>query len=185
MAWTTISNALVAVGAKPFATTIQALRDNPVAIAEGAAGAPKVMGEALDLTLSFVDTTGTTWGQLSGLTRAEWVEAVITVRSTTTTGNALQLRLSSDGGGTWSSASTVSDAAVLGDTVVVFHVYVNMRTGAYRSHRAFQPTESGTSVGFKTGTLAFTGKPDTLGIRCDAGTGETYSTIKIIGGVSP
>lgn len=40
MAWTTISNALVAVGAKPFATTIQALRDNPIAIAEGASGAP-------------------------------------------------------------------------------------------------------------------------------------------------
>lgn len=34
-AWTTISNALVAVGAKPFATTVQALRDNPIAIAEG------------------------------------------------------------------------------------------------------------------------------------------------------
>jgi hypothetical protein len=42
MAWTTISNALVAVGAKPFATTIQALRDNPGAIAEGATGAPVV-----------------------------------------------------------------------------------------------------------------------------------------------
>ena len=39
-AWTTISNALVAVGAKPFATTVQALRDNPAAIAEGATGAP-------------------------------------------------------------------------------------------------------------------------------------------------
>ena len=46
-AWTTITNALVAVGAKPFATTIQALRDNPVAIAEGATGAPRVMGKAL------------------------------------------------------------------------------------------------------------------------------------------
>lgn len=41
-AWTTITNALVAVGAKPFATTIQALRDNPEAIAEGAAGAPRI-----------------------------------------------------------------------------------------------------------------------------------------------
>jgi hypothetical protein len=39
-AYTTISNALVAVGAKPFATTIQALRDNPIAIAEGAVGSP-------------------------------------------------------------------------------------------------------------------------------------------------
>ena len=47
-AWTTISNGLVAVGAKPFATTIQALRDNPVAISEGAVGAPRIAFEALD-----------------------------------------------------------------------------------------------------------------------------------------
>lgn len=33
-AFTTLAGGLVAVGAKPFATTIQALRDNPVAIAE-------------------------------------------------------------------------------------------------------------------------------------------------------
>lgn len=38
--YTTITNALVAVGAKPFATTIQALRDNPLAIAEGDASVP-------------------------------------------------------------------------------------------------------------------------------------------------
>jgi hypothetical protein len=42
MAWTDIDNALVSVGALPFATTIQALRDNPVAIANGDAGAPKI-----------------------------------------------------------------------------------------------------------------------------------------------
>lgn len=38
--YTTITNALVAVGAKPFATTIQALRDNPIAIAEADATVP-------------------------------------------------------------------------------------------------------------------------------------------------
>lgn len=38
--YTSISNALVAVGAKPFATTIQALRDNPLSIAEGTTGSP-------------------------------------------------------------------------------------------------------------------------------------------------
>jgi hypothetical protein len=43
MAWTNISNALVSVGALPFATTIQALRDNPIAIANGDAGAPPVL----------------------------------------------------------------------------------------------------------------------------------------------
>lgn len=39
-AYTTITNALVAVGAKPFATTVQALRDNPIAIAEADATVP-------------------------------------------------------------------------------------------------------------------------------------------------
>ena len=47
MAWTNIDNALVSVGALPFATTIQALRDNPIAIANGDAGAPKVKTTSL------------------------------------------------------------------------------------------------------------------------------------------
>jgi len=42
MAWTTISNAAVAVGAIPSSSTVTALRDNPVAIAETASGAPVV-----------------------------------------------------------------------------------------------------------------------------------------------
>lgn len=46
--FTSISNALVAVGAKPFATTIQALRDNPIAIAEGDPTAPKLLLGALE-----------------------------------------------------------------------------------------------------------------------------------------
>ena len=45
-AYTTITNGLVAVGAKPFATTMQALRDNPLAIAEGDVTAPKILGQA-------------------------------------------------------------------------------------------------------------------------------------------
>jgi len=46
-AYTNISNALVAVGAKPFASTVQALRDNPIAIAEGEAGAPRIQRAAI------------------------------------------------------------------------------------------------------------------------------------------
>lgn len=40
--WTTISNAAVAVGGIPSSTTVTALRDNPLAIAESASGAPVV-----------------------------------------------------------------------------------------------------------------------------------------------
>lgn len=38
--WTSISNAAVAVGGIPSSSTVTALRDNPAALAEGAAGAP-------------------------------------------------------------------------------------------------------------------------------------------------
>lgn len=48
MAWTNISNALVAVGAKPFATTMQALRDNIVSLAAGDPGAPRVVLGAIE-----------------------------------------------------------------------------------------------------------------------------------------
>lgn len=40
--WTNISNAAVAVGGIPSSTTVTALRDNPVAMAESASGAPVI-----------------------------------------------------------------------------------------------------------------------------------------------
>ena len=44
--WTNLPNQAVGVGGLPSGTTVTALRDNPVAIAEGAAGAPRVRGTA-------------------------------------------------------------------------------------------------------------------------------------------
>lgn len=62
-AWTTISNALVAVGAKPFATTMQALRDNVVAAFEGdstaVAAGVTLKDPALDTGAA--TAAGTTW----------------------------------------------------------------------------------------------------------------------------
>jgi hypothetical protein len=64
--YTAISNTLVSVGAKPFASTIQALRDNPIAIAEGAAGAPAVLGlGAASLRSRLPVLTGLTAGTVS------------------------------------------------------------------------------------------------------------------------
>ncbi|HEV8035852.1 hypothetical protein [Yoonia sp.] len=48
--WTTLSNGAVGVGGLPSGTTVTALRDNPIAIAEGAAGAPRVQGIGSALT---------------------------------------------------------------------------------------------------------------------------------------
>lgn len=58
MAWTNIDNSLVSVGALPFATTMQALRDNPIAIANGDAGAPRNTDASLSTT---VTAAGTSW----------------------------------------------------------------------------------------------------------------------------
>jgi hypothetical protein len=44
--WTNLPNTAVGVGGLPSGTTVTALRDNPVAIAEGAAGAPRLYGKA-------------------------------------------------------------------------------------------------------------------------------------------
>ena len=46
--WTNLPNQAVGVGGLPSGTTVTALRDNPVAIAEGAAGAPRVANAALE-----------------------------------------------------------------------------------------------------------------------------------------
>jgi hypothetical protein len=56
--WTTLSNTAVGVGGLPSGATITALRDNPIAIAEGAVGAPRVVDGALDTT---VLTAGVNW----------------------------------------------------------------------------------------------------------------------------
>lgn len=63
--YTAISNALVAVGAKPFATTIQALRDNAIAIGEADATVPANLRPSVFLG-AITTTTGSTQ-TLSGL----------------------------------------------------------------------------------------------------------------------
>lgn len=63
--YTAITNALVAVGAKPFATTIQALRDNPIAIAEGDSTVPANLRNTV--LLGTLTTTSGTTQTLSGL----------------------------------------------------------------------------------------------------------------------
>ena len=45
--WTNLPNQAVGVGGLPSGTTVTALRDNPVAIAQGAAGAPRIVAGAL------------------------------------------------------------------------------------------------------------------------------------------
>jgi hypothetical protein len=63
--YTSISNTLVAVGAKPFASTIQALRDNPIAIGEADSSVPA--GLLPTVHLGTITTTSGSSQTLSGL----------------------------------------------------------------------------------------------------------------------
>jgi len=79
--YTSISNTLVAVGAKPFASTIQALRDNPIAIAEGAPGAPvnQAAWHPFNMTSVGDGATGVIWsfpvdGAVSVITSPDFID---------------------------------------------------------------------------------------------------------------
>lgn len=98
----TVSDTAIASG-KPI--TLQqgrALRDNPIAITEGASGAPQIVGKALDLFLGNFTFTDTEAG-LSGLGSLDGMMVLVnSVNSGSFTRN-MQIRMSNDNGATWGS----------------------------------------------------------------------------------
>ena len=85
--YTTITNALVAVGAKPFATTIQALRDNPIAIAEADATVPESLRNT-QLLGTLTTTSGSTQ-TLSGLVLTPFRSLWISFQGVSGTGTSI------------------------------------------------------------------------------------------------
>ena len=89
--YTTITNALVAVGAKPFATTIQALRDNPIAIGEADSTVPA--GLLPTVHLGTLTTTSGTTQTLSGLVLTPYKALMVVVSAVSTNAAASVLLL--------------------------------------------------------------------------------------------
>lgn len=157
--YTTISGALVAVGAKPFATTIQALRDNPIAIGEADASVPASLLPTV--LLGTITTTSGTSQTLSSLvlTPYKYLRLIVKgVSSNTTAANlgvtglttAISSALSSVsatwhgiidvdlGGGVYSASIQMStDASVTGKagastlTTATTSVTVSISAGAF------------------------------------------------------
>lgn len=180
-AWTTISNALVAVGAKPFATTMQALRDNPQAIAEGAANAPKVMGQALGNFLDHKTPAANNFDGWTGLDRATWVE-VFGHHDAISAGAGLQARLSEDNGGSWNATGTVSGANLNSGVTGFFRLIVNMETGAFR---CVSTSGAGAVTSYGSGTLSRTAAANGLQIRSSSISGIVRFDGKVLGGIVP
>jgi hypothetical protein len=95
--------------------------DNPVAIAEGATGAPRVTGRALDVFNAEATNNRTTVGTITALTvtglDTDGIDRVLIVGTIAGTGPAggpmvatATYELSSNGGATWGSAVTIGQA---------------------------------------------------------------------------
>jgi hypothetical protein len=147
----------------------RALRDNPIAIAEGATGAPRVEGRALDTfmgTLSLVDTTATGFIDLD---RFELIRAVGDIDEGASQGIPwwLQIRFSNDNGSSYGSYQDISIIASSGNAVRNIEMFFNMRTGAGRfihlTNNALTLTVPANANAFqmrfdlsgRTGTLSF------------------------------
>ena len=110
--YTTLSNTAVGVGGLPSGATVTALRDNPIAIAEGAAGAPRVVDAALD-------TTATAAGDAWVVARSSGIAGVIAGYSVGGIGTYAMLRnngTSRDPGST-QTGSLLNYSSAAGDTV--------------------------------------------------------------------
>ncbi len=128
--YTTITNALVAVGAKPFATTIQALRDNPLAIAEGDATAPKiafaaivdgVAGASAGAVGTYAFATAGATDLAFGSTRAGSSLNPISAADSVTPGATSGAAIFSSGSalsGTWRAMGQYDAAATANDTTI-------------------------------------------------------------------
>jgi hypothetical protein len=115
------------------------LRDNPVAIAEGAAGAPKNMTASFGggIILPSFSATGSTIGvgNPGGYTNiGDYSELLFHGAALTSADNAanIQVRFSNTGGSSWGSLQTVGQTPSVGTLEIIpFSIHINTITGFY------------------------------------------------------
>lgn len=128
--YTPITNAEIDQDSPITQPLLTALRDNPVAITEGAAGAPKIQAAALSTFVATAPATITGLNNFAAINiRGGGEHGVSGVSGELT----LAIELSDDGGSTWATSSTIMTTSVDADnTISVFlDISVNLLTGAF------------------------------------------------------
>jgi hypothetical protein len=136
--YTDLPNASVAQGGLAAGTTVTALRDNPLSIAEGDPTAPAIKKDALSIDRATdIVAVSTTAGTESNI----WdgyglVQVNIGGNPTGTTARFLEMRLSNDGGASWSSAGAVSVSIRTGSSNIIAlgAGIINLVDGTYIGH---------------------------------------------------
>jgi len=161
--WTDLSAGAVGVSGIPSGSTVTALRDNPVAIAEGSSGAPRIAAIARTCVKVLGGTSGSTGFVVTGLAGYGGVTLDMTCKARVT-GN-LVMNVSTNNGSSWSA-----DYAILNvfkaagtdgnpDTYYDFisaHGYYNFSNGAFVSNFpvSFTTTETGAINALRFRTLS-------------------------------
>jgi len=119
--WTDLPNAAVQPGGRPRGSTITALRDNPIAIAEDATGAPKIKRKHM---LSSVATSPNTFLNLGEYSA---IDFDFMFANTSGISQNFQIQYTTNGGTTWSTAQTLQ--TVLAGISVIGSGYFDFATG--------------------------------------------------------
>ena len=161
--YTGLSAGAVGVGGIPSGSTVTALRDNPLAIAEGATGAPRIAAIARTCVKVFGGTSGSTGLVVTGLAGYGGVTLDMTCRAQAT-GN-LVMNVSTNNGSSWSAdynifnvlktPATSEDGAIYYEFLSA-HGYYNFANGSFVSNFpvSFTTTETGAINALRFRTLS-------------------------------
>lgn len=106
---------------------------NPVALAQGAHGAPRNEGRSLDTHMGVITVTNTTAAGFAPIDRYELVRASLFSSAGIFSGRTFQARFSNDGGSTWGSWQDIGAGWPTNTELGGFGEFrINLRTGAAR-----------------------------------------------------
>lgn len=158
--YTTIPDADIDQDSPVTQPLMTALRDNPIAIAEGASGAPKLQNAALGgLYLGSINANS---GVYSGISDLDDIEEVFLIGRVDFSENGdFRVRFSDDNGSTWSAATTIKSDSLTD------YANINLVTGvvSYYEDEIFDPPQIRT----ETATLP-SGNVNAFQLYADGGT---------------
>ena len=126
--WTVIPDSVLDPDAPLTSDLAYAWRDNPIAIAEGASGAPKVQGIALGGVYIGFASASVSPLAVTDLDRVKILHIDL-VAGASTTWN-FQMGFSNDNGATWGSYQNVGPTANAGGSKISLRFIVDLTTGA-------------------------------------------------------
>lgn len=166
--WTDIPDTSLDPDAPLTSNLAYAWRDNPVAMAEGAEGAPKIAVKSAG---------GATGAGTLAFTGLDDFAGVVVHGHTWTDGLTRQLTVSlSDDGSTYATASTLLTDSV-GSIGIGFTLFIDFTTGNFKC------THSADSTGYSSGTIAGGGSGVTA-FRLQIGVGNISAVVFPNGGES-